>query len=62
MSSAANLFKVQRIDTELDAHRRRLAEIDALLASDADVARARAQLESAESALEAARRAHVLIR
>lgn len=62
MSSAANLFKVQRIDTELDAHRRRLAEIDALLASDADVTRARAQLESTESALGAARRAHGLIR
>ena len=62
MSSAANLFKVQRIDTELDAHRRRLAEIDALLASDVDVTRARAQPESAEAAWEAARRAQGLIR
>ena len=51
MSVSANLFKLQRIDMELDTHYNRSAEIAILLESDEEVQRTKKQQESAQAAI-----------
>ena len=62
MSISANLFKLQRIDMELDAHYNRSAEISLLLESDEEVRRTKKQQESAQASTTAARRAQGIVR
>ena len=62
MSASANLFKLQRIDLELDTHHNRWAEIEMLLESDEEVRRTKKQQESAQAATAEARRAQGIVR
>lgn len=55
MSRAAALVRLQQIDSEMDARRSRLAEIDRALASDGGVSAPRAALGAAKAALAQAR-------
>ncbi len=55
MSRAASLMRLQLIDTDIDARRARLQEIQAALGADQGLAEARAALSAAEKALAATR-------
>ncbi|MBI3760515.1 MAG: hypothetical protein HY260_01450 [Chloroflexi bacterium] len=51
MSRAAALMRLQTIDSQIDAHRNRLAEIDRALGQDVDVSAARSALAEVQAAL-----------
>lgn len=51
MNPSHTLYRIQRIDSQLDSHRRRVREIDAELESDQVLQQARAQRRSLEEAL-----------
>lgn len=54
MSSSKFLYRLQQLDSEIDASRRRIAEIDALLADDSKLkAASRAEKQAASAAAEA---------
>ena len=57
MSRASALYRLQKIDTELDQRRAQLAEVNAQLASDPAVQKAQADLAAAQAELAVARRA-----
>jgi uncharacterized protein len=57
MSQPFKLHRLQQIDTQLDQKRLRLAEIELILADDAELQVASRQLQSAESSLQEADRA-----
>lgn len=57
MSRASVLYRLQKIDVELDKHRAQLAEVNARLASNPAVQQAQADLAAAQSSLASARRA-----
>ena len=57
MSRASALYRLQKIDTELDQRRAQLAEVNAQLASDPAGQRAQADLAAAQAELSVARRA-----
>lgn len=57
MSRAANLFRLQQIDSEMDSRRARVREITAALGEDAAVQSAQAALSAAEAQVAATRSA-----
>ncbi len=57
MSRTSALYRLQKIDTELDQRRAQLAEVSAQLASDPAVQQAQADLTAAQAELAVARRA-----
>ena len=57
MSQPFKLHRLQQIDTQLDQKRLRLAEIERILADDAELQAANARLQEAQGALQEARRA-----
>lgn len=57
MSRPFKLFRLQQLDSQLDAHQARLAQIEAELSADQELKQAEAQVAADEAGLKAARQA-----
>ncbi len=57
MSRSENLYHLQRIDSQLDGHKRRLQEIKAILEDDRKVMQAKAEVDSTQELFQEAQKA-----